>query len=240
MKSIKLLVAGLLLINLSSCHKTQIGFVIGRGINTTTVINKSDFSSIDLDISANVLYTQDSIYKVEISAQPNVQKVIDITTDGSVLKIRSRRSLIKHNTIIITVHSPSIYNLSVSGSGKIAVQKQISTTTLDLDVSGSGHISIPSLKTQSIKTSVSGSGNITISGGTAENESLKSSGSGNTMLVDLLSKQCDAHVSGSGNINVWCTENLEANVSGSGKISYRGSPNVNSKVSGSGKVIHLN
>lgn len=239
MKIIKLLLASCLIINVSSCNKEHVGLVIGRGSSTSTTLDKTDFSGIDLSIPANVTYTQDSVYSVVISAQSNVQKVIEFKNEGSILKITSRKGIIRHNPINITIHSPSINSLAVSGSGKIEVQGQIITNALDLDVSGSGKITLPFLKTQSIKTSVSGSGNITVSGGTADSEYLTSSGSGNTKLEDLESKQSDAQASGSGNISLWCTQKLNARLSGSGKISYRGSPEVNSHTSGSGKIVRL-
>ena len=228
-----------ILINFSSCVKEPLWGINGKGSNTTEVINYKSFSKIDLGFDADVLYTQDSVYLIEISAQSNIQRVIETEVSKSVLRLRASKRLLHHNPIQIIIHSPDIKGFFVSGSGNVYAQNPISTISMDLNVSGSGAISIPVLNTNDIYTEISGSGKIKLEGGISKNHHMNISGAGS---IDALSIKCDKSdidVSGSGNVQVWVSEQLDVTISGSGKVSYKGTPTVNTKISGSGKIIHL-
>src|SRR6185295_2628780 len=129
------------------------------------VINYQSFSKIDLGFDADILYTQDSVYRIEISAQSNIQRVIETEVSKSMLVFRASKRLLQHNPIHIIVHSPDIKGFFVSGSGNVYAQNTLNTTSMDLNVSGSGGISIPVLNADVIKTEISGAGKIKIDDG---------------------------------------------------------------------------
>jgi hypothetical protein len=228
-----------IIVALSSCQKDHFWGIRGKGSNTTEKVNSKGFNKIDLAFDANILYTQDSVYKVEISAQENIQEIIETTINKEVLTFKASKKLLQHNPIEIIIHSPNIYGFQVSGNGYINGQNAIVTNVMSLNVSGSGGISIPVLTSDNVSANISGSGNIKVDGGTAKNQTIQVSGSGNTDFLNLTSTKSTIDVSGSGEMKVWVTEELNVTISGSGKVNYKGSPTVNSKVSGSGKIIHL-
>lgn len=223
-----------------SCEKAPFKRVRGKGSNVTKVIDVSGFSKIDLDIDASISYTQDSIYRVEISAQQNIQEVLETYVAGSTLKISTEHSILRHNPIEIIVHSPIINGLSISGSGYIYTHSPINTTDMELTISGSGNVSIASLTAQSMRANISGSGRVAVFGGHLNNERIKISGSGAAQLFALETEMCTADISGSGEAEVWVTQKLDVTISGSGSVRYRGNPTVNSNISGSGKVVDAN
>lgn len=240
MKTIKIISLSLLILGLHSCKKEAFIGVNGKGSNVTEVINYKSFAKIDLAFDADVLYTQDSIFKIEISAQSNIQDVIETEVSKGVLTFKANRKLWHHNPIVITVHSPEIKGFFMSGSGNVYVQNPIQTPSIDLNVSGSGGISIPFLITDQIYTSVSGSGKIKVEDGSSKNQYIDISGSGNIDFLNVKSNKSNISVSGSGDVKVWATEELSIAISGSGKVSYKGTPTMNTNISGSGKVINVN
>jgi len=241
MKSFKFILAvSIISIFIQSCRKGILWGITGKGSNITEVRAASGYNSIQLSIDADVSYTQDSVYYLEISAQPNIMKVLATEVNGSELKIDFKRNVWKHHTVKITVHSPNMNKLGISGSGDIAVSNAIKTSDMSLSISGSGDISIPSLIAETLTAKISGSGNITVSDGKINSEELSISGSGNIKTDNAVCNNNTSKISGSGDISLYATENLNISISGSGDIRYRGQPAVSSKISGSGSLIHIN
>jgi hypothetical protein len=241
MKSIKLILCvAIISACFQSCKKGGPWGIRGEGNNVSETLNLSGFDKIHLSIDGDVFYTQDSIYKIEISAQTNILAVLKAEVSGTELTFDYRRNVWDHKKVNITIHSPSIRAFSISGSGNITAQNTLTSDNFDMSVSGSGNIYIPLLNAQSLSGTVSGNGNVTISGGTVKSESFNVTGSGNIDAGNIVSENCIVKVSGSGNIIVNVTESLDATISGSGNISYRGEPSLNSHVSGFGRLIHLN
>ena len=234
------LIISFCVIALASCHKRSIVPVVGRGDTASKVYDHSGFDRIDLSIDADIYYTQDSTYYVEVYAQSNIQKALRISVDGSTLRIDAKNPLWKHKTVRINIHSPRIYGLEVSGSGDLSAQTPILTNNLDVNISGSGSVSLSSLTTQSLHTELSGSGKLSVSGGSTIDQSIKASGSGDINLIALSSENSTVYLSGSGSAKLNATKRLDVRISGSGSVKYTGTPAVNSEVSGSGKLSNIN
>lgn len=241
MKSVKLMIPVLLILvtSFTSCKKHLFNSIKGKGETVTETRNLSGFNKISLSIDGDLSYVQDSVYFVEISAQQNVLNVITTEIDGGRLKIGSSKWIRKHNGIKIIVHSPDMREMDLSGSGNIESSSDILTTNLELNVSGSGNITLASVHTDEFEVKISGSGNITVSGGAVTNQKATISGSGDVEMDDLTANNSDAKISGSGSISVWVLDQLKATISGSGNIRYKGNPIVNANISGSGSVIHI-
>jgi phage-related protein len=240
MKPIKIifLVASIVFVMLSSCVKEPLWGINGKGSNTVETVNYQGFSKIDLGFDADVLYTQDSIYKIEISAQSNIQRVMEVEVSKGILVFRANKRILRHNPIQIIIHSPDIKGFFVSGSGYVYAQNPIHTTSMDLNVSGSGGISIPALETDNIYAEISGSGKVKIDG-VSKSQHLNITSSGCIDALNVKSDNCNVDVSGAGDVKLWVTEKLDVLISGSGKVSYKGSPAITTKITGSGKIIKL-
>ncbi len=216
-----------------SCKK-----VIGTGPSVSEIRSMSNFDGISLAMEATVHITQDSLSKVEIIAQQNILDEISTKISGSTLIIMYKPNIqVKGNDVIINISVPKMGVLNVSGSGSIQMQNQLATHDLNLNVSGSGRIHIPSIEADDIRTTISGSGEIDISSGVATSLRSTISGSGNLDALNMQSAQVTTSTSGSGTTRVYATQSLFAEISGSGNVYYRGNPVVESEISGSGKLI---
>ncbi len=209
------------------------------------ILNEGDFE---------VYIIQDNQSFVDIEAESNLIPFIRTRQTGSSLTIDTRDNLRNHSPMKLYVHTPDINEARLSGSGLIYADS-VSTTNLDLSLSGSGEINF-FVNADNVDCDISGSGSahvgllagkITshISGsgtmeywGQADRGEFTISGSGSIYAYDLDLLDCYATISGSGNMKVNVQDYLEVNISGSGNVYYLGSPSITSHISGSGSVIH--
>lgn len=234
--SVALLLTIIALVSLNSCRK-----VTGHGPVVTENRSISNFTSIHFDVPADLYYTQDSQYKVEIHAQENIIKEIETYLAGNELKIKVRDhiNLRSREDIRIEVSGPSVTALSLGGSGNIKVTQPYKPVNAVLSVRGSGSITINQMETNNIDARVSGSGDLQVFSGKAKHQDVDISGSGRIDFVGIVTNTARTEISGSGSIRLYVTDELTSKISGSGTVYYKGNPAINTTVSGSGKVKRL-
>lgn len=242
MKTIKsILIISLTILSFSSCKKGGVFCHKGNGEIKTESRELTGFSSIDLNTSANIYYTQADEYSVIIECSENILEIIETRVSGTELDIdiKSNACLINNNPIDIYISTPDIRKFSISGSGDIIAEGLITTNDLDISINGSGDITIDSLKTEDISATISGSGNMNISGvDTASYQDVKISGSGNIKALGFPVKHSKIKISGSGDCKVNAIETLDVKITGSGNVIYKGNPIIDTDISGSGSLNH--
>jgi len=201
----------------------------------------SAFTEISLKIGANVYLKQGSAQSVEVKAsESTLGKLITEVKDRKlVIRYPSESWFSKWNpgNVDIYVTIPQIDGLTISGSGSIISDGEITSRILDLLISGSGEIKLANVQVEKASATLSGSGNIRLSGKQNATEfKAVISGSGNLKAIEFPANSVDVKVSGSGNCYVNSVKNLVAKVYGSGNIIYRGDPMVDSSIVGSGNV----
>lgn len=235
-KNILIAMAAVSVVAFQSCRKT-----IGEGPSVTKAYSVSDFTSIDAGLGGDVYYTQDSVYKLEIYAQSNVQDLIETPIVGGELRLQFKKfsKIGRYDKVIVYVHAPSINGLGVNGSGNLYTSQGVSSNNIALKVNGSGNISMASYTGQSLSANISGSGRIAVNGGSVTSSNLRISGSGDIDMLNLSADNVVTNTSGSGNTTVTANNSLDVHISGSGDVFYRGYPALYTSISGSGKVSRL-
>lgn len=236
MKKWNLLLFGLVILFLSACEK-----VTGDGPIVTQDRPLTNFKGVDLRMNAQVIYKQAPDYKVEVKAQDNVQNVLvtEVVNGKLVIRVKNDVRLRRHEPITVTVQSPELTRLRVSGSGNITSPSLVNADDLEVDISGSGDIELVDLVGSYLDAAISGSGNLKITSGVVPQQLLRISGSGDIDVADVLSRNVIATTSGSGNTRVNVSEELRVTISGSGNVFYKGQPSISVSTSGSGKVRPL-
>ena len=166
MKKYSLVMFGLMLM-FSSCEK-----VSGDGPVVNESRNIVNFAGVDLRVAADVYFKQDPNYKVEISAQRNILEVMEtyVSNNRLVIKFKNDVRVRTHDPIIVQISAPTANSFRLSGSGNFSVTGAFTTASMELEVSGSGNITIPQVTTNYLEAKISGSGNITVNNGTATEE----------------------------------------------------------------------
>lgn len=218
-----------------SCRKTA-----GDGPSITKTYSLSGFTGIDAGIDGDVYYTQDSVYKVEITGQANILDKIETPIVNGELRLQFKKfgHIGRHDRLVARISAPSVTSLGVNGPGNVYANNGVSSKNMNLRVNGSGNLYVASCMGNDLTGNISGSGRITVNGGKVYTENLRISGSGDIDLMNLEAENVSTNTSGSGNTSVYATKTLDIKISGSGNVYYRGNPSVNTSISGSGKVSH--
>lgn len=225
------------ILSLYSCTKK----LVGTGNSITKDYSLSDFSSIRLSIDADVNYIYDSIYRVEIHAQENVQDVMKVEVKSGELHIGMKNMInfVKYNPIKVTIHSPHLNGIDISGSGSFHSIGMFESSILETKISGSGDITIDYIKVDNFDIQISGSGSVKINGGESNKFNSRISGSGKLEMPMHKTIEATTNTSGSGKTIIWVEDVLNVTISGSGNVYYKGTPAINMKISGAGKLIKL-
>lgn len=214
--------------------------VKGNGIMVTRTIKTESYDKIDIRGSLDVVLSKGKEGEITIEAEENVQEFILIESNGEVLSVgfKSNTSLQNIQNIKVSVPFEDISAISVSGSSNVEGLDLISSKTLDLNIKGSGLMSL-NIDAAKLNIELGGSGKMKLNG-TAKNVNINSRGSGKIDAEKLICENIDANIFGSGRATVHAKNNLKTQIRGSGIVKYVGSPvKVNAKASGSGKTEAL-
>jgi hypothetical protein len=234
MKKYLMAAAGLAMtLAFSSCKK-----VIGDGPMRTEMRNVTNFSGIDLRMGADVNFQQAPDYKVEVRAQDEVLRVLEtyVSNDRLVIKFDKDIRVRLHDGVTVNVSGPNLNSLRVSSSGDINATGTFEATNVEMDISGSGDITMSDLTANMLDAAISGSGDIKVLQGAIDEEKLRISGSGSIHVAGVAAKTANTRTNGSGSIRLKVSDRLDVNISGSGSVYYTGNPVINASISGSGKV----
>jgi len=199
-----------------------------------------DFDRVSFGVAGSLYIMTGPEFRLEIEGDRRVVGNTEIQVRDGRLVIRNLNNNFGFRgdqKVIINLTMPAISGIAVSGSGVAEIMDAVSADGLNLGVSGSGKLKVPSVEADRLECSISGSGDIIIEGrGSVDDAEISISGSGSytgelTEIDHLLVK-----VSGSGSCYCNAGDSLEASISGSGSIYYSGNPKINARVSGSGKV----
>lgn len=239
MKTMKLLLPILVIVLfISTSCIFDLNAISGKGNIVTENRQASNFTSIELQSSANVEIVKGTSFKVSVSDYENIIQYLSIEVVDSRLIIKKKPFTVNlwnsKAKVVVTLPDP-LYSVKLSGSGNMKVNSTFNDLGF-LILSGSGNIEVNNdCRLNKLEAQISGSGNINAIGSVQELNS-QISGSGNIRFSQLKAKTATCTISGSGNMYVFIEERLEAYLSGSGDIVYSGTPQVNTHKSGSGRV----
>ena len=213
----------------------------GEGTITKQTRDVGVFTKLSLESSADVEIVQGTTSSVVVETYPNLMEHIETVVEDGTLRIRQKNntslSFSGNNGIKIYITNPSYNEIHVRGSGNIVANSKITSPDLNISVAGSGDAKFSDLATTKSEVNITGSGNITIDNGNADNLDISVVGSGDAHLINFPTKTVNAKVTGSGNLSCNATEKYDLRVSGSGEIRYKKTnASVNSHSSGSGSI----
>ncbi len=223
---------------LNSCMASCMQPVVrGNGKLVTETRDPGDFSGVSLSVSAELFISKGEECSVVIEAEENLMPYLETDVRNGRLTVRSNANITTREDIRIYVTTSDIEVLRTTGSGNINVLDRFSADRLNLEVLGSGNISVE-ISAREITSSIRGSGDIKLAGRCREHN-ISIMGSGDMRSDELESGVCKVSVMGSGNAYVWVNSLLDINIMGSGNVYYKGSPDISTRQMGSGRVRKL-
>lgn len=198
----------------------------------------SDFDAIEANGVANVILTQDSVFKFEIKGDKNIVKRMKVKQNGSTVIIEDNSDWldkIEGGKCVINISLPILRSLEVSGANSTRTTNTFKQDKdIDLDLSGAGSINL-SVEVPAISIDASGATSIYLKG-KADNLIVDMSGAGSVEAMDLQANTATISSSGAGNVAVRVDRQLKVDASGVGAVRYKGDPHVQKDISGMASV----
>lgn len=182
------------------------------GAQTTREIAWNGGDRLDLDIGANVTFTQaPGPAKLTISGPSEAVQAVELS--GSHLQFKD--DVDDLGPLTVTLTAPNVHAFAINGSGDLAINGY-DQDELDVDVTGSGNVTAKG-KARALKLDISGSGDVDAGGLAADTADADISGSGKASIAPA--SAADLHISGDGEIDLMShPAKLTSDVSGSGHI----------------------
>lgn len=226
---------------LSSC---KMNVLRGSGNKTTTTPTVTAFNGIEIEIPVKAEITvKEGAPAVTISGYANILKHIKTYVDQNKLHVEYDLDdtwTVHANDMTITINTPSLNTLTLSGAPDANVHGLITGSDFRLQISGASDVDIDSLNTDNLTADVSGAADIKINGGKVNRATYSLSGAGDIKAFRLETQETSAAISGAGDGQVTALQKLTASISGAGEIKYKGHPTITKNISGMGEVTDAN
>lgn len=192
--------------------------VRGNGKVKEETRNVMDFEKIDAGGAFSIRVVVGPQTSLKITAEENLLSYIRTNVKGNTLVIDTRKNISPRKEILITITTPDLRSVDVSGANNVAVDG-IKGVDFNVELSGAGSIKLNG-EVEKIRAGISGAGSIDAKNLKAQDVHVSVSGAASADVY--ASKTLDASVSGVGSINYYGNpENTKTNVSGVGSISRR-------------------
>ncbi len=231
-----IITATLLAIALSACSFFSAG-IEGNSNVTETERFVESFENIKLEGCAKIHLIQGS-RSVKMVTDANLQKFVKLTVDNGTLYIFEDKKIYP-TKLEIYISNPNYHELDIDGAGNITCQTQLTGENLDVEIDGSGFITLDNIKYNEMEVDLDGSGDIDIAGEVKELD-LEQNGSGNINMINCSTENAEVELNGSGDVSINVNNRIVAELNGSGDIRYKGNPkDTQTMNNGSGNIVRL-
>ena len=254
-KLMMLSLVALVAMTMTSCMHVKIGdkdWSLGSHTNDTPtqvhqvgkVTAMSPFDKVDVAGPFNVILEQGDSNTVRVEGTTEqLSKITIYVKDGSLyIDQRKQEDGNIFNGMQIFVTCPMVKGIEIAGSGMVTTPQALNVNDINIEVAGSGRVTLAKMTAQDVKCEIAGSGDITIGMLQANEVRNEIAGSGNIDIAGLTCKNVKNEIAGSGdivlsNINV---DHVKTEIAGSGDVTLRGKIGTHDEdIAGSGKV-HIN
>lgn len=181
-----------------------------------------------------VIITEGDALVITVEGDSEAADALRFDRDGDSITIARDQSIFDgRGKATVRMTMPAVSALAIAGSGKIEADTMASEA--EIDIAGSGSITVANLAADKLEIDIAGSGDVTASG-TARTLSVEIAGSGNVRLGALSADDVKVEIAGSGNVDVASDGTVEADIAGAGNVTVTGSATCSMESAGSGTV----
>jgi hypothetical protein len=234
-KNIFIVLCTLIALFFSGCvvvNHSDANAVSGKGSPEKYTITVGDYNGIKIEGLCEIQYYAAPSNTVTLEVQPNLREyfVVEVKNGELVISTTKRISYNSNRAPILTVSTPALQSLNITGACTFKTIDKIKTDTFNLEISGAGE-GKAELDVNSLKTNMSGAGSFELSG-RADNAEIKFSGVGELKASSLQIREASVNFSGAGAIRINCSEKLSIVARGAGLVEYKGSPSLSLDTNG--------
>ncbi len=213
--------------------------VPGSGNVTTETRAVGSFDRVVFESEGSVVLTQTGRASLSVTADDNLQELIDVVVDKSELTISTAvgADIAPTEPIVFQIEVVSLTAIELRGAGSVMIETLEASST-ELTLTGTGDIAVADLRADELRVDLRGTGDIVLSG-TTDGQIASVSGVGEYDAAELVTRIAQVEVLGLGKATVWVTDELSITASESGSVAFYGAPDVTQQVSDSGTVTPL-
>jgi hypothetical protein len=199
--------------------------LVGSGNLETKEYAFTDFTEVDIGSTFEFEVSQSSSYSINITADDNAMKYIQVSKEGQTLKIRlGRVSILGPLTLRVLVTMPRLNGLTASGASHGTVSGFASTEDLYITASGASGVT-GNITAGNVEFDISGASTIRLEGSASDIDA-NVSGASHFNLDDFTVDNADVNFSGASSGTVNLDGRLDANLSGASRLWYIGEPTM--------------
>jgi len=180
------------------------------------------FGAISASAGLEVYLTQDSVTRVIVEADTNLQEIIKTEVSNGELKIYLKQRISSCEAKKVYVTFKTIHALEASSGSEVFSKMELKMPALQVSVSSGANIEL-NLSVKTLNADGSSGGNLKLTG-MAEHFEVEGSSGTNIRAKDLQTKTCNAGASSGANLKVNVTEKISAQASSGGNIKVMGNP----------------
>jgi hypothetical protein len=185
--------------------------------------NFSGFTKIEANNGFEVVVSKSSTYSVEITADDNVHKYIDVSKSGDTLKIKTDSGHTWHSvTLRANITMPDLNEIDLSSGAQATVSGFSFTHDFSVNLSSGSHFT-GEIDVGDADINLSSGSHITLTGSAGDLEADGSSGS-HFNLEDFALNNADVTLSGGSHADIDVSGTLDVNLSGGSHLTYTGNP----------------
>ena len=246
----------LAIMTMTSCTHVRIGdknwsifdLANGHTNDTPTQVHQVDtetameaFDGVNVAGPFNVIFEQGEGCTVRVDGTTEQLEKMTIYVKEGELIIDQRKNEPKgtFDGMRVFVSAPMIDGINIAGSGTVTVSKTLAVNDIQLEIAGSGDITIAQLTCNDLDIDIAGSGDVTLGMVQAAKVKNDIAGSGGIDIAGLTCKTVNNDIAGSGDITLsnLKVDNVKTDIAGSGDVILRGSVGSHEEdIAGSGKV----
>ena len=202
-----------------------LGSVTGSGDLTTEEKAFSGITKIEAHNGFQLEITSSSIFSIEITADDNIHKYIDVDKDGDRLRIRLELGR-SYNSVTLKakITMPDLNELDLSGGSRASITGFSSSHDLKVELSGGSRVT-GDITTGDADFDLSGGSQVDLEG-SADDLVVHGSGGSQLDLESFSVDNADINLSGGGRATVNVTGALDVNLSGGSRVEYIGEPTL--------------
>lgn len=208
----------------------------GNGNVVKSTRDLSGFDAISVSTGIELYITQDSVEKVIVEADENLQEVIITEVRNGELKIYAEKQIMWSKAKKVYVTAKKIKSLSASAGADV---ESTPLTTGDIEVSASSGADVELiLNAANVKSDASSGANLELKGTGESIRAGVSSGAG-IEADGLICKTGEADASSGGHLSIYASQHVNAEASSGGSISVYGNPQTRDSSTSSGGGVHF-
>ena len=223
---------------LYSCEGSLFGEK-GNGISVRKEIEAKSFDRISIPSFVDVRYTQTtSEHSITLTCDENLAGFYAIEVKDGALVVDTKNVILNTKAdTYVTVCSPVLYEVNLSGSGDLETDSPVTTDgEFKVRLSGSSDADIADITAASVEVSLTGSGDAEFGNIIAQTAEFRTSGSGDIEADAVTAEAISVKTTGSGDCTIGCKDagTLSVQISGSGDVTLRGTARALIDISNSG------